>query len=82
MKIADTTTNVRAGLAWSNGPGIRGALAQYGLELEDVGEYCEVGTGLIADSPNEVVFHARVTGAIAAAIILGIELERSGELRR
>lgn len=82
MKLADTDANVRAGIAWQQGAGIRGALATYGLAFDDVVEYAEIAASSIADAPSEEAFAGRVTGAVAAGILLGIELERSGELRR
>lgn len=82
MKLADTDANVRAGLAWQQGAGIRGALAAYNLAFEDVAAYAEVAADSIVDAPTEEAFRGRVVGAVGAGILLGIELERSGELRR
>jgi hypothetical protein len=79
VKLADTQASVVAGLRWADGGGIRGALAPYGLTLEDVGEWSRVGMVALLKAPDERSFEGRFVGAIAAAIIVGIELGRSGE---
>lgn len=81
MKIADTAAAVIAGERWLDAGGVRNALAAYGLELEDVGRWGEAGRvrcQQAAVSPHR--FEGAFVGAISAAIILGIELARSGEV--
>lgn len=82
MKIADTYAAQVVGEAWLAGAGIRGALEPYGLELEDVREWSRPALGALLEVAVAVkgeAFEGRLIGAIGAALIVGIELERSGE---
>lgn len=81
MKLLETEAAQAAATAWLEGDGIRGALARYGLELEDVGAWGFAGEqACLAVASDHKRFMGRFVGAIAAAIVLGIELERNGEV--
>ena len=83
MKLLDTEAAQAAAAAWLDGGNIRGALGQYGLELEDVGAWALAGEqACLAVATDHRRFMARFVGAISAAIVLGIELERNGEVPR
>lgn len=75
--LIDSEAAARAAMAWRDGHGIRGALLAYGLTLEGVGAWGEVGLRrLHALGTREPRFDGAYVGAIGAALVLGIELGR------
>lgn len=80
MNLLETDVCKVCGQAWIDGSGIRGALATYGLDLDDVADWSQIGmTATLETAGSPLEFEARFVGAISAAILLGIELNRSGE---
>lgn len=83
MRLDETDAAVLAAESWLVGGGIRGALAQYGLTLEEVASWSAAGrTSLRAAAQSEWSFEARYVGVVAAALILGIELGLTGGVTR
>lgn len=81
MRIAETRAADAAAVSWLAGDGVRGALARYGIDFDDVREWAEPGRfGCFQAAGDAARFEGRFAGAVSAAIILGIELGRSGEL--
>lgn len=82
MNLADSRAQANAAgkLLLARGS-VRDALSTYGLELEDVADWGVIAeAGLLGRIGDPEGFRARLAGALGAAVMLGIELARSGEV--
>lgn len=78
MKISETVASAVVAEVWVR-DGIREALATYGLDLDDVIDWSQIAIEATLAAPSPASYEARFVGAISAALIMGIELARSGE---
>jgi hypothetical protein len=84
VKIAETYAADQAQIAWLEGGNARGHLAHYNLDFDDVAQWSQVGIAAVLEAAlrnDGRAVRGRIVGIVAAALALGIELERSGELR-
>lgn len=81
MNLADTRAAEQAAISWTAGGGVRGALARYGVDFDDLRWWADAGrVACFNVGTDPTKFEGRFAGAIAAALIMGIELGRSGEI--